>query len=849
MSKKSVAQQAETEEVIAPQATTPAIDTSKWPLLLKHYDKLNIRTGHYTPIPSGSSPLKRSLQEYLRYGVINLDKPANPSSHEVVAWVRKILRVEKTGHSGTLDPKVTGCLIVCIDRATRLVKSQQSAGKEYVGVARFHQKIDEVAKVARGLETLTGALFQRPPLIAAVKRQLRIRTIYESKLIEYDPDRNLAAFWISCEAGTYVRTLAVHLGLLLGVGGHLQELRRVRSGAQNEHDNLVTMHDVLDAQYLYDNEHEEAYLRRAIRPLEVLLTSFKRIVVKDSAVNAICYGAKLMIPGLLRFESGIEVGEEVVLMTTKGEAIALAIAQMTEQVMATCDHGVVAKIKRVIMERDTYPRRWGLGPKAQEKKALVRDGKLDKFGRPNENTPKEWTSGYVDYNAPAGTATATPATPATALKEKRPAATEEKPKTKKARVDEEEEAPEAAKKPAATPAKPAAKPAATPAKAAATPAKPAATPAKKAAERPVRTHFFTLETEPHDDRTMGSTIGKSTIGKSANGCNASAGQLLIGQFKSFLVSFSEQRTVAYVTDDVPASNGTYCGSDHGGCCCKKIWAPALIDICTLTNVIEALITYFFKAEQFWTGNVVLINFATSTLSWIVDFLPCDIFKIILFSAIEVVQAVFYYAFCLRAPSELSQNLLALLIVILIFQVTVPCAVYWREQTHLGVPRAATKKDDRVLKIMLCLIQIMMPFNDLLYVWLSPDSRFQEMPYEMTMLVLTTLGGAYISKTLAYLGCDTSSKSPEFRYLKFSMGLLSTIGTPLNVGVVIYQFVLAMQSFGAPYMHGYDLFFNWWVIAQFISVMISIPVALCLCCLVCRAVTSNSSAKTKEIPLV
>lgn len=56
----------------------------------------------------------------MHYGVINLDKPANPSSHEVVAWVKRMLRVEKTGHSGTLDPKVTGCLIVCIDRATRL---------------------------------------------------------------------------------------------------------------------------------------------------------------------------------------------------------------------------------------------------------------------------------------------------------------------------------------------------------------------------------------------------------------------------------------------------------------------------------------------------------------------------------------------------------------------------------------------------------------------------------------------------------------------------------------------------------------------------------------------------------
>ncbi|ORZ22749.1 pseudouridine synthase [Lobosporangium transversale] len=383
---------------IKPESATPSLNTADWPLLLKNYDKLNVRTGHYTPIPSGCSPLRRELTEYIRYGVINLDKPANPSSHEVVAWVRRILRVEKTGHSGTLDPKVTGCLIVCIDRATRLVKSQQGAGKEYVCVLRLHDAIESEKKLAQTLETLTGALFQRPPLISAVKRQLRIRTIHQSKLIEFDNDRHLAVFWVACEAGTYMRTMCVHMGLLLGVGGHMQELRRVRSGHMGEEDDIVTMHDVLDAQWMYDNTKDESYLRRVVRPLETLLTTYKRVVVKDSAVNAICYGAKLMIPGLLRYESGIEVNEEVVLMTTKGEAIALGIAQMTTAVMATCDHGVVAKIKRVIMERDTYPRRWGLGPKAQEKKKLIKDGKLDKYGRTTDATPENWKKGYVDFN-------------------------------------------------------------------------------------------------------------------------------------------------------------------------------------------------------------------------------------------------------------------------------------------------------------------------------------------------------------------------------------------------------------------------------------------------------------------
>lgn len=136
---------------------------------------MNIRTNHYTPLPFGASPLKREIHDYVRSGCIYLDKPSNPSSHEVVAWIKRILKVDKTGHSGTLDPKTTGeytnyiflfikneyfvlyelilhfsplgCLVVCIDRATRLVKSQQSAGKEYIAVFQLHEKVDNVQKV------------------------------------------------------------------------------------------------------------------------------------------------------------------------------------------------------------------------------------------------------------------------------------------------------------------------------------------------------------------------------------------------------------------------------------------------------------------------------------------------------------------------------------------------------------------------------------------------------------------------------------------------------------------------------------------------------------------------------
>ncbi len=384
------------EYSIKPENKDAKIDTSDWPLLLKNFDKLLVRSYKYTPINAGSSPTQRPLEEHLKYGVINLDKPANPSSHEIVAWIKKILKVEKTGHSGTLDPKVTGCLIVCLNRATRLVKAQQSAGKEYVGIVKFHNPIENKSQVEDCLKRLQGACFQRPPLISSVKRELRVRTIYDYKLIEFDKEKNMAIFWISCEAGTYVRTMCVHMGLLAKTGGHMQELRRVRSGILKEDESMVTMHDVLDAQYIYEQTKKEDYLRRVVRPLEILLTNYPRIVIKDSAVNAICYGAKLTVPGVLRFEDNIENGKEIVLITTKGEAVAIAIAEMTSSVLASCDHGVVCKTKRVIMDRETYPRKWGLGPYALQKKKLIKEGKLDKYGKVNDKTPDDYKKIFGD---------------------------------------------------------------------------------------------------------------------------------------------------------------------------------------------------------------------------------------------------------------------------------------------------------------------------------------------------------------------------------------------------------------------------------------------------------------------
>jgi len=146
-------------------------------------------------------------------------------------------------------------------------------------------------------------------------------------------------------------------------------------------------------------------------PLERLLINYKKIVIKDSSVNAMCYGAKLMIPGVLRFSEGIDVNTQVVMITAKGEAVAIGNAQMTSSEIASVDHGIVAKTKRVIMERDTYPRKWGLGPTASEKKKLIAAGKLDKHGRKNDKTPSEWDSKQPSLDKKETSSSSTPSTP------------------------------------------------------------------------------------------------------------------------------------------------------------------------------------------------------------------------------------------------------------------------------------------------------------------------------------------------------------------------------------------------------------------------------------------------------
>ena len=302
----------------------------------------------------GCPPDRRPLRDHIRFGIINLDKPPGPTSHEVVTWVKRMMGLEKAGHGGTLDPKVTGVLPIALEDATKVVQALLSAGKEYVCVMRTHDEVEE-HRVVETLKLFEGRIYQRPPVRSSVKRRLRTRTIYRIEYLEGD-GRNWL-FKVACESGTYIRKLCYDVGELLGCGAHMHELRRIRSGPFTEHD-IVTLYDLADALTLLREEGDEEGLRKLIHPMEDALKLLPKIWVRDSAVEALCSGAYLAVPGILQLESGIRKGSMVAVMTMKGEAVALMRAEMSTEEIIEAERGIAATPMRVLMPRGVYPRMW-----------------------------------------------------------------------------------------------------------------------------------------------------------------------------------------------------------------------------------------------------------------------------------------------------------------------------------------------------------------------------------------------------------------------------------------------------------------------------------------------------------
>ncbi len=244
---------------------------------------------------------------------------------------------------------------MALARMTRVVGNIIHSSKEYICVMQLHSPVPE-ERLREVLEEFRGVIYQRPPLRSSVKRALRKKRINEIELLEYTG--KYALLRIDCEAGTYMRKLCWDAGLVLGVGAHMRELRRIRTGPFHEDKNLVRMHDVAMALIRLRLEGKEDLLRKVVLPGEYSVCHIPKVIVRDSAVESIVHGASLAVPGIVMVQDTIKKGDTVAMLTGKGELIGLGVAEMDAETIIQSEKGIAVKPKRIIMEPGIYPRMW-----------------------------------------------------------------------------------------------------------------------------------------------------------------------------------------------------------------------------------------------------------------------------------------------------------------------------------------------------------------------------------------------------------------------------------------------------------------------------------------------------------
>lgn len=332
-------------------------------MTLKQLENLIEIDQDFTDDAYGTYYDKRTIEQLLQYGLIILDKPPGPTSHETVAWTKRILKLPKIGHSGTLDPQVSGVLPLGLGEATKALGVLLLGPKEYHALGRVHS-LPSKEKLAEVIEMFQGEIFQKPPQRSAVVRQTRTRHIYEFEVLQQK--ERLLLTRILCEAGTYIRKLYYDIGEILGPGATMIELRRTRVDQFRETDGLVTLHELANAFALWEEKKDDSKLMSMIQPVEHAFSEIKSVVIRDSAVDAMCHGAQLAIPGILKISPNLKSGDLVGIYTQKGEAVALAESTMSEEQIRDATKGYAFETKRIIMAPNTYPKKWRTKPSSKE---------------------------------------------------------------------------------------------------------------------------------------------------------------------------------------------------------------------------------------------------------------------------------------------------------------------------------------------------------------------------------------------------------------------------------------------------------------------------------------------------
>ena len=306
------------------------------------------------PSNHGIDPENLSIEQRLASGFILLDKPPGPTSHQIASWVRDLLGLERLGHGGTLDPFATGVLPLMAGKSMKLTKGILKTDKTYIAVLKFAQETNAEA-LNDVIDKLTGRIYNVPPEISAVKVQVRTRKIYSFELIESTSKQAIVK--IACEAGTYIRTIARDMGLLLGYNVELKELRRENSGRFNLMD-CVTLQEIADAVWLWKECDNSTALEKIIHPTEKLLLDKPYIIVKDSAASALCHGAPLLRPGLIEVSDKLSSGLEVAAFTSKNEVVGIVKMSKGFTEISNDTSGEIGKPVMILMEQERYPPQW-----------------------------------------------------------------------------------------------------------------------------------------------------------------------------------------------------------------------------------------------------------------------------------------------------------------------------------------------------------------------------------------------------------------------------------------------------------------------------------------------------------
>lgn len=312
--------------------------------------KILVKKESKTDSKYGQNPERRPVKELINYGIINLNKPSGPTSHQVSDYVQKILKINKAGHSGTLDPKVTGVLPIALGRATRIVQTLLKSGKEYVCLMHLHKQIPQ-SKIHKTAKEFTGKIKQIPPIKSAVKRQLRTREVYYFKILEID-DKDVL-FKIGCEAGFYIRKLCDDFGKKIGKGAHMVQLVRTKVGPFND-SSWHTLHRLKDA-YEFYKQGEEKEIRKIILPIEKAIEHLPKIWVLDNCVDTLCHGSDLNIPGISKLNEFKE-NETITILTLKDELVCLGNSIISSDKILKQEKGKSVKVHKVFMETGIYPK-------------------------------------------------------------------------------------------------------------------------------------------------------------------------------------------------------------------------------------------------------------------------------------------------------------------------------------------------------------------------------------------------------------------------------------------------------------------------------------------------------------